>query len=89
MKKRFNAIIDWFEEHFNSIIDMTALLGAIFMILFSFILFVMLMIDSTALADAIEIILPPGAIGFFGILMLFALRITRHITKEHSNKEKN
>ena len=78
MKKKFNQIIDWFEEHFNSVI-----VGATFMILFSLVLFVMLLIDSNSLAGAIEVVIPPGAIGFFGILMLFALRITRHITKNN------
>ncbi len=81
MKRKFNSLIDWFEEHFNSLIDMVALIGATFMILFSLILFIFLLLDSNSLSEVFEIVIPPGAIGFFGILMLFALRITRHITK--------
>ena len=82
MKKKFNMIIDWFEGHFNSLIDMVALIGAAFMILFSLVLFIFLLVDSNSLSSVFEIIIPPGAIGFFGILMLFALRITRFITKK-------
>lgn len=82
MKNSFNKIIDWFENHFNILIDMIALLGATFMIIFSLILFISSLTESDVLLNAFEIIIPSGAIGFFGILMLFALRITRHITKK-------
>ena len=82
MKKTFNAIIDWFEEHFNTIIDMVALIGASFMILLSIVVFIFTLADSDSILNAFEVIVLPGAIGFFAILMLFALRITRHITKK-------
>ncbi len=82
MKNKLNKLIDWFEERFNFIIDVTALIGAVFMIVFAAVLFVMLIIDSNSMAAAISVIIPPGAIGFFAILMLFALRITRHVTRK-------
>ncbi len=82
MKRKINALIDWFEEKFNFIIDTIALLGGTFMILFSIIMFILLIIDATPLLDMFEYIVLPGAIGFFGILILFALRITRHLTKK-------
>ncbi len=87
MKSKLNRLIDWFESRFNILIDMIALVGATFMILFSLILFVTLLLDSETLLDAFGVIIPPGAIGFFGILMLFALRITRHITRNNKSNE--
>jgi hypothetical protein len=81
MKNGINKFIDWFEDHFNFIIDMAALIGATFMIIFSLVLFVSLMLDSSNLLVIFEMIVPPGLFGFFGILMLFALRITRRLTK--------
>ena len=82
MKKTINSVIDWFEEHFNTIIDMVALIGASFMILFSIVVFIFTLANSDSILNAFEVIVLPGAIGFFGILMLFALRITRHITRK-------
>lgn len=81
IKDQINNLIDVFEDRFNSIIDIIALIGATFMILFSVILFFMLMLDSNSMPNIFEVIIPPGAIGFFAILMLFALRITRHLTR--------
>ena len=83
MKKKLNIIIDWFESHFNILIDMVALIGAAFMIVFSLVLFITMLLDSETLLDSFSVIIAPGAIGFFGILMLFALRITRHITRKN------
>jgi hypothetical protein len=31
---------------------------------------------------AFEVIILPGAIGFFGVIILFALRITRYMTQK-------
>jgi len=81
MKKAVNGFMDWFEERFNVIIDLVAFVGASFMILFSLALFVSLLIDQNSLLDIFEVVVPPGLFGFFGILMLFALRITRRLTK--------
>lgn len=84
MKNRINRFIDWFEDKFDFIIDIIALIGGTFCILLAVFVFVTVLIfDFTAL-DYIGIILIPGAIGFFGIIILFALRITRSIT--NSNK---
>ena len=82
MKEKINSFIDWFEQKFNFIIDVIALIGALFMIVMSGVVFVSLILDSNSVLSAFEVIIPPGAFGFFGILMLFALRITRHITKQ-------
>lgn len=82
MKQKINRFIDWFENKFDFIIDIIALIGGAFCILLAIFVFVMVLIfDFTAL-DYIGIILIPGAIGFFGIIILFALRITRSITKK-------
>lgn len=80
MKDKINGIIEWFESKFNFIIDMIALIGGTFMILMSGIIFVSVLLDSDAILNVFEMIVLPGAFGFFGILMLFALRITRHVT---------
>ncbi|MDD3477579.1 MAG: hypothetical protein PHP32_01720 [Candidatus Izemoplasmatales bacterium] len=82
MKNKLNRMMDWFEDHFNTVIDVIALVGASFMILFSLVLFVLLLLNQESVLNIFDVIIPPGAIGFFGILMLFALRITRHITKK-------
>lgn len=81
MKEQINRLMDWFEDHFNFIIELIALIGGVFMIMMSLVVFVVLLIDATNLPDIFEIIIPPGAIGFFGVCILFALRITRHLTK--------
>ena len=82
MKTKVNKMIDWFEEKFNFIIDVLALIGGAFCILFAITMFVILLFDSTDAFVNLEFILIPGLLGFFGIIMLFALRITRHITKK-------
>jgi TRAP-type C4-dicarboxylate transport system permease small subunit len=82
MKRKINAFIDWFEDKFNFIIDTIALVGGTFMIIFSIVIFILLIIDATPILDIFEYIILPGVIGFFGILILFALRITRHLTKK-------
>jgi hypothetical protein len=42
----------------------------------------MLLIDASWLSETrFEIIILPGVIGFFGVIILFALRITRYMTK--------
>jgi len=84
MKNKFNKVIDWFENHFNFIIDMVALAGGLFLILLGIVFFFGIVFESSILSTNLEFIFIPGAMGFFGILMLFALRITRHLTK---NKE--
>ncbi|QMS85406.1 hypothetical protein [Candidatus Xianfuyuplasma coldseepsis] len=81
MKDNVNRLIEWFESKFNFIIDVTALIGGTFMIVMSGVIFVSVLLDSNAILDVFEMIVLPGAFGFFGILMLFALRITRHLTK--------
>lgn len=87
MKKAINKFIDWFEEKFDFIIDIIALIGGAFCILLAISVFVLVLIfDFTAL-DYIGIILIPGVIGFFGIIILFALRITRSITKKNNQKD--
>jgi len=82
MKRKINAFIDWFEDKFNFIIDTIALVGGTFMIIFSIVIFILLIIDATPILNIFEYIILPGVIGFFGILILFALRITRHLTKK-------
>ncbi|MDD3123901.1 MAG: hypothetical protein PHC62_10410 [Candidatus Izemoplasmatales bacterium] len=82
MKTKISTFIDWFEKHFNFIIDIIALIGGTFMILFSLAIFISLLTNSDTLVNVFEIIVLPGAIGFMGIAILFALRITRHITKK-------
>lgn len=87
MKNAINKFIDWFDNKFDFIIDIIALIGGTFCILLSIFVFVMvIIIDFTAL-DYIGIILIPGAIGFFGIIILFALRITRSITKKNKQED--
>lgn len=82
MKRKINAFIDWFEDKFNFIIDTIALVGGTFMIIFSIVIFILLIINATPILNIFEYIILPGVIGFFGILILFALRITRHLTKK-------
>ncbi|MBN2877184.1 MAG: hypothetical protein JXL85_05950 [Bacilli bacterium] len=82
MKKKINKFMDWFETKFNLIIDVVALVGGTFCLLLAIVLFVTLIADTTSVLNALEYIIAPGAIGFFGVMILFALRITRHITKK-------
>ncbi|MBU1141038.1 MAG: hypothetical protein KKG64_00795 [Firmicutes bacterium] len=64
MKQKINKFIDWFEDKFDFIIDITALIGGAFCIRLAIFVFVMVLIfDFTAL-DYFGIIFIPGAIGF-------------------------
>lgn len=82
MKKAINRFIDWFEDKFSIIIDILALIGGAFCIFLAIFVFISLLASSSALLDVMEVIVIPGALGFFGIIILFALRITRSITKK-------
>jgi hypothetical protein len=82
MKNALNRFIDWFEAKFSFIIDTLALLGGAFCIFLAIFLFISLLIPNEAILNAMEIIIVPGALGFFGIVILFALRITRSLTKK-------
>ena len=82
MKDKINRFIDWFEDKFNFIVDITALIGSIFTILLSIYVFIIMLIDADGSFFFMESIVLPGAIGFMAIIMLFALRITRHLTKK-------
>ncbi|MCK5387685.1 MAG: hypothetical protein KAJ22_00220 [Candidatus Izimaplasma sp.] len=82
MKDKINRFLDLFEERFNFIIDITALIGSIFTIILAILIFVLGIINKVYFLDNIEFIILPGFIGFMAIIMLFALRITRHLTKE-------
>lgn len=82
MKKQINRLLNWFENKFNYMIELLAFFGGVFCILFSIFMFIMLLIDATWLSETrFEIIILPGVIGFFGVIILFALRITRYMTK--------
>ena len=81
MKSKFDSLIDSFEKRFSIIIDLTALLGSILIILLSITIFILLIFNGESILDGLYIILLPGFLGFSAIIMLFALRITRHITK--------
>lgn len=84
MKKRINAILDWFEDHFNFLIELLAFIGGIFCILFALFIFVMMIFQFDWFTElSFEYIILPGAIGFFGVVILFALRITRHMTSQN------
>lgn len=89
MKDKINRFIDSFEERFNFIVDITALVGATFTILLGVFVFIMLIFDFQGPLENVEYIIPPGILGFLGILMLFALRVTRHLTKESRDEKRN
>ena len=83
MKNKVNKLLNWFEAHFNFYIELLAFLGGLFCILFAIFLFFVLLIDQSILEVSIfEYIIIPGLLGFFGVLILFALRITRYLTKK-------
>jgi len=82
MRKRINRFIDWFESKFNILIDIMALVGGAFCIFLAIFLFITLVSGNEVILDSLEYIIAPGIIGFFGVIILFALRITRHITKK-------
>ncbi len=81
MKEKINRFIDWFESHFNFIIDILALIGGAFCILLGIFVFIMYVFFENPILNNIDIIIIPGVLGFFGIIVLFALRITRKLTK--------
>jgi hypothetical protein len=85
MKNKINSFIDGFEKKFNYIIDITALIGSVATILMSITIFILLLTNGESILDGVFIIFLPGFLGFSAILMLFALRITRHITKKDTN----
>lgn len=82
MKQAINRFIDWFEARFNFVIDILALLGGAFCIFLAVFVFVAALLEQEALLTVVEVVAAPGVIGFFGILMLFALRITRSLTRK-------
>lgn len=82
MKITIDKFVDWFENKFSFLIDITALVGSIVTILLSVFIFVMLLFNGEQFLDRIYIIFIPGFLGFLSIIMLFALRITRHLTKK-------
>ena len=79
MKEKVNDFVDWFENHFNFIIDLLALIGGAFCILLGIFVFVFSLFNEMNYLEGIEIIVVPGLLGFFGIIILFALRITRKL----------
>ena len=82
MKNKLNSVIDWFEEKFNFIIDLAALIGGVFLIILAVITFISLLLNNGIILEAFDFILIPGFIGFLGVMILFALRITRHLTNK-------
>jgi len=82
MKTKLNKLIDWFEDKFNFIIDLVALVGGVFLIILALITFVSLLINNGIILESFDFILIPGFIGFLGVMILFALRITRHLTRK-------
>jgi len=82
MKQRLNNMIDWFEHKFNFVIDVAALLGGVFLIILALITFVSLILNNGIILESFDFILIPGFIGFLGVMILFALRITRHLTRK-------
>lgn len=82
MKQKINRFIDWFERKFNFIIDLLALIGGAFCIFLAVFVFVTLLVSDASVLDSISIVFIPGIIGLFGIIILFALRITRSITQK-------
>ena len=82
MKKGINRFIDWFEDKFNFIIDIIALIGGTFCLVLAIIVFIMALTNVETTLEAFSVIIIPGVIGFFGIIVLFALRITRSLTKK-------
>lgn len=82
MKKNIHNLLDWFEEHFNYWIELLAFIGGLFCLLFAIFLFIVLIFDIEAIMDSsLTMVFLPGVVGFFGVIILFALRITRHLTK--------
>ncbi|HOI85542.1 MAG TPA: hypothetical protein PLP48_05635 [Acholeplasmataceae bacterium] len=83
MKQKINQLLNWFEDRFNFIIELLAFLGGIFCILFAIFIFVLMIFQVEWVSEiTFEIIILPGVIGFFGVIILFALRITRFMTQK-------
>ena len=83
MKERIHKVLDWFEEHFNYYIELIAFLGGVFCVFFAVFLFVILLLGQQDIFESsMNVVAIPGIIGFFGVIILFALRITRHLTEE-------
>jgi hypothetical protein len=83
MKSKVNRVLSWFEKNFNFYIEALAFLGGLFCLVFALALFVIMLVDIEFLENSpIIVILLPGFIGFFGVMILFALRITRFLTRE-------
>jgi hypothetical protein len=82
MKKQINRLLNWFEDKFNYMIELLAFIGGVFCILFSIFILIMALFDASWLNETqFGVIILPGVIGFFGVIILFALRITRYLTK--------
>jgi hypothetical protein len=82
MKNKINKFIDWFDDKFSILIDTLALLGGAFCIFLAIFVFISLLSSDETLINALDVVILPGVLGFFGIITLFALRITRSITKK-------
>lgn len=89
MRDLFNNWIDEFEKRFGFIVDFIALAGTLLAILISIYVFIMLIFGDIESIFILQILIPPGIIGFFSILMLLVLRIARHVTKEERLKQKD
>lgn len=83
MKQKINQLLNWFEDKFNFIIELLAFIGGVFCILFAIFVFIMMVFSVNWVSElAFEVIILPGVIGFFGVIILFALRITRFMTQK-------
>lgn len=88
MKDLINNWIDAFEDKFNHIIDLVALVGSLVAIASSVFIFFAILLDGQ-IPFLFELIIPPGVIGFFSILMLFALRLVRRIARKDKYDQGN
>lgn len=84
MKQHSQRLLDWFERHFNYWIELFAFLGGVFCLLFAMFLFVVMVFgwQEVLYESSFELVILPGIIGFFGVVILFALRITRYLTQD-------
>jgi hypothetical protein len=83
MKQKINQFLNWFEEKFNFIIELLAFLGGIFCLLFAVFIFILMVFQVEWVSEiTLAIIILPGVIGFSGVIILFALRITRFMTQK-------
>ncbi len=82
MKQQIARLLDWFEDHFNYFIELIAFIGGVFCIVFSIFIFIALVFFPPFLQNSdMSYVFIPGIIGFLGVIILLALRITRHLTK--------